>query len=289
MQRDLKTTLRRWSKAQSTVLNWLTGMGKAYGYYVPYSYVEDLRNRDQNYIFQWLFDKWEQDSSEFLSWIDCARQHNDLFKSWQRENPQDPHGPRFDQDWFPGLDGAMAYSIVRKIKPSKIIEIGSGHSTRFLAKAINDGGLTTHLHSIDPVPRREIDKLCAQVTRKTVDKVAVTEIIQLRARDILFIDASHLLMPGTDVDILFHEVIPQLPAGVFIHIHDIFLPFEYPDEWRWRNYNEQHALLGLLAGGRLKTLTAHHYFRRHHPEWLKGLDINPPKGAKEASIWLEIT
>jgi len=67
--------------------------------------------------------------------------------------------PRFNQDWFPGLDGAMAYTLVRYFKPAKIVEVGSGHSTRFLAQAINDGGLRTQLYSVAPQPRADVDTI----------------------------------------------------------------------------------------------------------------------------------
>ena len=65
----------------------------------------------------------------------------------------------------PGLDGAMAYAMVRKFKPRRIIEVGSGHSTRFMAQAIEDAQLETELHWIDPQPRREIDEICSKITR----------------------------------------------------------------------------------------------------------------------------
>ena len=70
----------------------------------------------------------------------------------------------------------------------------------------------------------------------------------LKAGDVLFIDSSHILMPGSDVDILLNRVLPRLPAGVLVHIHDIFLPFDYPAIWGWRNYNEQQGVVPLLAG-----------------------------------------
>ncbi len=291
MRHDPRTTLRRWLKAQSTILNWLGAKSKPYGYYIPYSYVSDLKSRDENYVFSWLMKKWDSDPQVFLHWLGKIKSYNPIFSSWSaKETPErSQSSPRFDQDWFPGLDGAMAYTLVREVKPAKVIEVGSGHSTRFLAQAIKDGELNTHLHSIDPVPRKDIDSICDQITRNTVDKVDPQVFLDLKSKDVLFIDASHIHMPGTDVDFLFHEILPCLQKGVFIHIHDIFLPFEYPNEWQWRNYTEQHALLGLLGGGsKFKVLTAHHYFRRHHPEWLKDLNFAVLPGAKEASVWLEV-
>jgi hypothetical protein len=65
---------------------------------------------------------------------------------------------------------------------------------------------------------------------------------------VLVVDSSHVLMPGTDVDVVLNHVIPQLPRGVIVVIHDIFLPFAYPDEWPFTTYNEQTGVAPLLHG-----------------------------------------
>ena len=77
--------------------------------------------------------------------------------------------------------------------------------------------------------------------------------------DILFIDSSHILMPGTDVDMLFNHVLPGLPRGVLVHVHDVFLPDDYPPEWEWRGYNEQLAVATLIQGGAFQLLWSSHY------------------------------
>ena len=64
-------------------------------------------------------------------------------------------------------------------------------------------------------------------------------------------NSSHILMPGSDVDILFNRVLPRLPAGALVHIHDIFLPFDYPAIWGWRNYNEQQGVRAAAGDRRL--------------------------------------
>jgi hypothetical protein len=78
---------------------------------------------------------------------------------------------------------------------------------------------------------------------------------------VLFVDSSHILMPGSDVDLLFNRVLPDLPAGIVVHIHDIMLPDDYPPPWAWRNYNEQLAVVPLLAGGNYVPLFASHFVR----------------------------
>jgi hypothetical protein len=112
----------------------------------------------------------------------------------------------------------------------------------------------------------------------------------LSAGDILFIDSSHILMPGSDVDTLFNRVLPALPAGVRVHIHDIFLPDDYPVAWEWRGYNEQLAVAALLQGGGYRLLFASHYVASRMADAVAAsvagrLTLLP--GAMETSLWLE--
>ena len=83
-----------------------------------------------------------------------------------------PPAPRWNQDWFPRLDAAAAYAIVRTLEPRRIVEVGSGHSTRFLARAVADGGLDTRITAIDPQPRATIEKLPVEWLRSPVQRVA---------------------------------------------------------------------------------------------------------------------
>lgn len=203
-----------------------------------------------------------------------------------------PPTPRFDQDWFPGLDAALLYGFVRARKPRHIVEVGSGHSTRFAAQAIADEGLATEILAIDPAPRADIARLAPTVTLRQAAAQAVDLAVfeQLGPGDVLFIDSSHVLMPGSDVDILFNRVLPMLPAGVLVHIHDIFLPDPYPADWEWRGYNEQNAVAALLGGGGYRLLAASQYMATRMADAvgaaLEGLPPSPP-GSRPASLWLE--
>jgi len=142
------------------------------------------------------------------------------------------------------------------------VEVGSGHSTRFLARALADGGLDAEIVAIDPVPRADIADLPrVRLIRETVHRADGAVFAALASGDVLFIDSSHILMPGSDVDLLFNRVLPDLPAGVIVHIHDILLPDDYPTSWAWRNYNEQLAIVALLTAGAYAPLFASHFVR----------------------------
>jgi hypothetical protein len=194
-----------------------------------------------------------------------------------------PPAPRWNQDWFPRLDAAAAYATVRETKPRRIVEVGSGHSTRFLARAVADGGLDTSITAIDPQPRASIEKLPVHWIRMPVQQVEAFP--PLGAGDILFIDSSHQLKPGSDVEFLLGAVLPRLPAGVRVHFHDIFLPDDYPAHWAWRRYNEQQAVSSLIESGLLRVdFSSHETAKQPLGGVLARLPLVP--GALESSLWL---
>ena len=98
------------------------------------------------------------------------------------------------------------------------------------------------------------------------------------------------MMPGTDVDFLFNQIFGQLKTGVIIHIHDIFLPDDYPQSWKWRGYNEQLGVAALLQGQGFDVLFASNYVAKHMREALQGTliaELDRPKGIYETSLWLK--
>jgi len=202
-----------------------------------------------------------------------------------------PPAPRFAQDWFPRLDAAAAYAIVRARRPRRIVEIGSGHSTRFLARAIVDEGYEGAISAIDPAPRADIAGLAnVALLRAPLQEAGLAPFEPLRAGDLLFVDSSHVLMPGSDVDIVLNRILPMLPAGMLVHLHDVFLPDDYPPEWRWRGYNEQQGVAPYLFGGRLLPVFASRYVATRMAGALMGTvtaRLSLPAGAYESSLWTE--
>ena len=200
-----------------------------------------------------------------------------------------PPAPRWAQDWFPGLDGAAAYALVRAGRPRRIVEVGSGHSTRFIARAVADGGFPCAVTCIDPAPRANLAGLAVDWRRGTLAEVGLAPFAALEAGDVAFFDSSHILMPGSDVDDALNRVLPALPAGVLVHFHDVFLPDPYPVEWAWRGYNEQSALAPLVTGGAWQLFWASRFVRTRMADRLgrSPLAALPvPPGAHEASLWL---
>jgi hypothetical protein len=220
-------------------------------------------------------------------WLDRLAEYADAL---QAIGSGDTPAPRWTQDWFPRLDAAMVYAIVRTRRPRRIVEVGAGHSTRFFCKAIEDEGLATELVSIDPAPRAALPAAPGlRLMTVPVQQAGLAPFRALAAGDILSIDSGHVLMPGSDVDFLLNAVLPVLPAGVLVHFHDIFLPDPYPASWAWRGYNEQSALALLVAQAGWPVEFASHYAVTRLDDAVTrsavaGLPLLP--SAFESSLWL---
>jgi predicted O-methyltransferase YrrM len=161
----------------------------------------------------------------------------------------DPTQPFWANDWFPPFDGATLYGLIAECAPRRYIEVGSGISTRFARKAINDLGLSTRIVSIDPHPHTVIEPLCDEVVRSRMEDVSRDFWEGIGPADMLFVDNSHRSFPNSDVTVFFAEVLPALRPGTLWGLHDIFLPRDYIEEWKDRFYNEQYLLLAYLLGG----------------------------------------
>lgn len=174
----------------------------------------------------------------------------------------DPAEPRWlNEGWLPELDAAAIYTFLRERDPARYVEVGSGNSTRFAARARRDGGLRFQLTSIDPHPRAEIDALCDEVVRVPFEAADTTLFDRLEAGDVVFFDGSHRSFMNSDATVFFCEVVPRLPAGVLVGVHDVFLPRDYPPEYAARYYSEQYLLAAYLLGGgaRLRLTLASNY------------------------------
>ena len=156
--------------------------------------------------------------------------------------------PAWNNGFLPGLDIIAIYAILAKFKPSKYIEIGSGNSTKVAYKAKKELGLTTKIISIDPMPRAEIDSLADEVHRKPFENLDFDIVDLLEENDILFVDNSHRILPNSDSMVFYMEILPRLKKGVIVHIHAIYLPYDYPQFMCDRAYSEQYGLaMYLLA------------------------------------------
>ena len=197
----------------------------------------------------------------------------------------------FSNDYFTSPDAEVAYALIRLLRPKRIVEVGSGNSTYLFRDAITDGRLSTKLVSIDPTPRREVQSVADQVIRRKVEDVPASDLQDmLQFNDVLFIDSSHEIRSGNDVVSLFLRLVPELRSGVVIHVHDIFLPFEYPREWIVENtlnvnWAEQYLVHAMLQGSdQFEVLWPGHFLQRTLPDFDDHFSGKPVGVAK--SLWL---
>jgi predicted O-methyltransferase YrrM len=193
-------------------------------------------------------------------------------------------------DYCTTPDAEVLYAVVQLYRPARIVEVGSGYSTQLFRRAIGDAGINTHLTSIDPDPRQEIVQHSDTVVPERVETAAdITVFQQLQRSDILFIDSSHIVKIGNDVNWLVLSVVPQVASGVLIQFHDIFLPYEYPREWivenRW-NWTEQYLVHALLTGNNsFEVIWPGYYLQRTWPNF--EAEFKHWRNSTARSLWLQ--
>jgi hypothetical protein len=200
----------------------------------------------------------------------------------------------FNNGSFTDFDAAVLYALLRHLKPTRYIEVGCGFSSLVSSRALQrnrqDGAVCDALY-VDPEPRLELSKALAggrlQIAR--VQDLPLATFAGLRPGDVLFIDTSHALKIQGDVEQLLLRILPSLAPGVWIHFHDVFTPYDYPDDWVFKpvrmSVNEQYAVECLLSGGtRYKVEIPLHYLVRHHRGVVQHL---LPRGRERAqSFWM---
>lgn len=174
-------------------------------------------------------------ASQFASIKNQADEKNETLPGWNNQ-------------FLPGLDMVMLYTLLKKYNPKTYMEIGSGNSTKMAHFSIQQSQLVTQIISIDPHPRALIDELAHQVIREPFENISPDRLIDLEAGDILFVDNSHRILPNSDSMVFYMEILPRLKPGVIVQIHDVYLPYDYPQFMCDRFYSEQYGLaMYLLA------------------------------------------
>jgi predicted O-methyltransferase YrrM len=188
------------------------------------------------------------------------------------ETKSSTHRYYYENRAYSYSDAIMLHCMMRHIKPKKIIEVGSGHSSCVMLDT-NEMHLNKSVQFtfIEPYPAllkslvRADDLRAIDIVESRLQDVAVDRFSQLSAGDFLFIDSTHVSKTGSDVNYLLFEILPALKAGVYIHIHDIFYPFEYPKEWVFggRSWNEIYALRAFLQFNARFTIEMMNTFLEH--------------------------
>jgi hypothetical protein len=199
----------------------------------------------------------------------------------------------FHNGGYEDFDAVTHYSMIRLLKPKRMIEVGCGYSSRLttLAALKNQAeGRKMECVFIEPYPSDFLRQfqLCGSLLVEKIQQVPLAEFARLESGDILFIDTSHVLKTQDDLCRIFLEIMPALAPGVFIHFHDIFTPFDYPEEWLLKigfHYNEQYALEAILCNSRnFEIILPVHALWREHLKKLS--ELLPAGQTRPAAFWL---
>jgi predicted O-methyltransferase YrrM len=222
--------------------------------------------------------------------LDLLQNHFPRFRDEYKNFPAELSPAQRTQ--FRGTDVLVAYCMVRHFQPRRIIEVGSGFSSLVLAQAAAKNK-NSSLICIDPFPGEllrngSIPALQSLIETKVQD-LDVEFFSQLESGDILFIDSSHTVKIGGDVNYLFLEVLPRLNPGVIVHVHDVFFPFEYRRHWvlnELRFWTEQYLLQAFLTfNSEFEVLLANYYLSRYHEEQLRAAFPDLPRWIG-GSFWM---
>jgi predicted O-methyltransferase YrrM len=194
-------------------------------------------------------------------------------------------------------DAIFLYSVIRYFQPSRIIEIGSGFSSAVMLDT-NEYFLENKCSCtfIEPYPEQfsstmsEKDAKTHKIIKSFVQDVDLNVFKQLKENDILFVDSFHVAKTGSDVNHIFFEILPQLNRGVLIHFHDIFYPFEYPENWILEKniaWNENYILRAFLQYNKnFKIILFNTFLEYYHEDWFcKNMPLCLKN--KGGSIWLQ--
>lgn len=253
-------------------------------YYSPIVSIEDIKKRESTI--------WKGKAVDGIIGIDLNTENQlalvEEYKRYYNDLPFEDHkkeGIRYfyTNPHYSYTDAIFLYATIRHFKPKQIIEVGSGFSSAVMLDTnelffSNDIKLTF----IEPYTKRlkslikDSDAANVSIIEKRVQDVPKETFLKLNAGDVLFIDSTHVVKTGSDVSYLFLEILPILKSGVFIHIHDIFYPFEYPKQWVYmgRNWNEDYFLKAFLLHNQdFEIMLFSHYLDVHHNTVFKDMPL----------------
>lgn len=217
----------------------------------------------------------------------------DLIRGDPRINPRHhADRDRIRNGYYPTPDAEAYAAFIAYVRPPRIVEVGGGYSTLVARAAIDRLRLGTELVVVDPAPRTDVRRAAHRLVAERAEHVP-RELLDVPPAGILFIDSSHVLRAGGDVALLYGEIVPALAAGVFVHVHDVVLPFEYSAFGLAAWWTEQYVLQALLSHSpRYRLELALRWLTRTEPELMarifgRAVLEDPAHGG--GAIWFRVT
>lgn len=228
--------------------------------------------------------------------MDLFSQFGDILNNNIYNNSSGDTRYHFENGMLGPMDGLVLYSMIRHFNPKKIIEVGSGYSSAIMLDVNNNfRNNDMDLTFIEPYPDRlksllrKEDYSSVTILEEKIQHVDLTIFHSLETNDILFLDTSHIVKTGSDVNFWLFNILPRLKPGVIIHIHDIFWPFEYPKEWihQQKCYTELYLIRAFLMNNKdYEIQLFNNYLQKRHPEIVEK-QLPVLMNTQGGSIWLK--
>lgn len=268
-----------------------------------YSPTPDLRELPESlWTREKPIDNLGWDADAMLAWVDEQTHRFGEELRWPDEAPaKEPTAYYVDNFAYRPGDAEPCYLMMRSLKPRRVIELGSGMSSKLIASALErnraEGSAVRYdvydLYPEDHIGKKRVEGV-DELHKTSVQSLPLETFDALEAGDVLFIDTSHVLRVGSDVEYEYAQILPRLKPGVIVHIHDIFLPLEYPKAWIFEQnwcWNEQYVVQAILAnGGGYETLYAAAFmWKRKGAELAERWPHFDPQSCLPAALWLRKT
>jgi len=198
-----------------------------------------------------LLDWMSSGASAYQDVLDAMRRHAAQFAAIDR----DFDAARLPQPGILGaplspFDAAAVYAIVADKRPKRVIEIGPGVAAAFAKRSIQDQGIDARITVIDPEPHAGIETACDKLVRRALETTDLSIFDQLEAGDVVLLESTHRAFTNSDVTVFMIDVLPRLKPGVVIAMSEVHLPWDYPDRFNDRYWNEAYILAAYLIGAR---------------------------------------
>lgn len=203
---------------------------------------------------------------------------------------------QYDNPYYSYGDALVLHALLRLHKPAVYLEIGAGYSTAAALDTQQVRGYPQSVICVEPYPgrlkslMRDGDAKTVEIIEKKAQNTDLRLYRKLSKGDFLFIDSSHVMKTGSDLNFIIHEILPSLSSGVIVHFHDVFWPFEYPEKWLVednRAWNELYALRSfLMYNNAFRILFFNDYFKYQHRN---AAERDCPRFMRSAGggLWLE--
>jgi hypothetical protein len=261
-------------------------------FYSPYPDLKDLERRSAE-----VFDRSKRpipgiDIRE-ESQLETMRELASHYPALPHLEPEGPWRFRFENEAFGYTDAIVLACQLMRLRPSRLIEIGSGFSSA-MTLDVNSERLDSsiELTFIEPYPKL-LESLLSpgdrpEIIGKPLQEVELEIFDRLEEGDVLFVDSTHVSKPGSDVNRIFFEILPRLRPGVIVHVHDVFYPFEYPLKWirEHRAWNEDYLLRAFLQDNPKYEIDFFNHFMNlfHQPAMTELMPLTSRD--QGGSIWL---